>query len=338
MTPALFSALEMGPLPSGTSSPGPGFIDEDAPENSREAFDLMLETLQGLGAAIVARLPLIVIALVIVVLGVLVAGYVARVTVNGMRRTNADAMVVSLSSKLVRIAIVVAFLLLALSLTGVSVGALLASLGIAGLALAFALQNILENFVSGILLLSRKPFRSGDQIRIGELEGTVDDIDLRVTKLVDYNGELLLIPNADVFRSTLVNRTRRGMRRTVVTVGIDYRDDHDRAREVILHAVQGVDGVQKMPPPEVQVVAFAESSVDFEVRYWTEPRNAEVLRIRDVVLRRVKSAIEAAGMTIPWPIRTLAFDGGSRPDELGVGGRSGGRRDPGLNLPAGPAE
>ncbi|MBW3659485.1 MAG: mechanosensitive ion channel family protein, partial [Actinobacteria bacterium] len=167
---------------------------------------------------------------------------------------------------------------------------------------------------SGILLLSRKPFRAGDQIRVGELEGTVDDIDLRVTKLVDYNGELLLIPNADVFRSTLVNRTRRGMRRTVVPVGIDYRDDHDRAREIILAAVQSVGPVQKMPPPEVQVVAFGESSVDFEIRYWTEPRQAEVLRIRDLVLRRVKSAIEDAGMTIPWPIRTLSFDRDARPD------------------------
>ncbi|MBW3620360.1 MAG: mechanosensitive ion channel family protein [Actinobacteria bacterium] len=323
---ALRSALEVGPLPSSTTSPGAGILDEDAPETTREAFDLMLETLQALGAAIVARVPLIAIALVIVVIGVVVGGWVARTTTRGMRRTNADAMVVSLTSRLVRIAVVVAFLLLALSVTGISVGALLASLGIAGLALAFALQNILENFVSGILLLSRKPFRAGDQIRIGELEGTVDDIDLRVTKLVDYNGELLLIPNADVFRSTLVNRTRRGMRRTVVEVGIDYRDDHDRAREVILRAVQGVDGVQKMPPPEVQVVAFGESSVDLEVRYWTDPHNAEVLRLRDVVLRRVKSAISEAGMTIPWPIRTVAFDGREGtggPSEAGDIGRSG---------------
>lgn len=305
-------ALETGPDPS--ASPRSIVDRSQVPEDAGEAFDVMVETLQALWTAIIARLPLIAIAVVIVVLGALIAGYVARTTVRGMRRTNADAMVVSLTTKLVRIAIVVAFVLLALSVTGISVGALLASLGIAGLALAFALQNILENFVSGILLLSRKPFRAGDQIRIGELEGTVDDIDLRVTKLVDYDGELLLIPNADVFRSTLVNRTSRGMRRTVVTVGIDYRDDHGRARDVILSTVQTVEGVLKMPPPEVQAVALGESSVDFEARYWTDPRQADVLRIRDVVLRRVKTAIEEEGMTIPWPTRMLVFDGTPDPE------------------------
>jgi small conductance mechanosensitive channel len=307
LLPALRS-LATVPAPSAPASPVPIIDPSAVPEDAGEAVDLIVQTVERLAAAFLARLPLVAIAVVIAIAGIALAGYLGRLTVRGMGRTSADAMVTSLTSRLVRIGVAIAFLLLALSVTGISVGALLASVGLAGLALAFALQNILENFVSGILLLTRKPFSAGDQIRVGELEGTVDEIDLRVTKLVDYNGETVLIPNADVFRSTLVNRTGRGVRRTVVTVGVDYRDDHDRAREVILAAVQGVEGVRKMPPPEVQCVELAESSVDFEVRFWTEARQVDVLRVRDVVLRRVKSGIEGAGMTIPWPIRTVAFD------------------------------
>ncbi len=219
-------------LPATPASPFP--LQIDPPADTGEALEVIRDTLTSLWTALLANLPLIVIGVLILVLGVLAAGWIARTVVRGLGRTNADAMVISLSSRLIRIAVVIAFVLLALSVAGVSVGAALASLGLAGLALAFALQNILENFVSGVLLLIRKPFRAGDQIQVADLEGTVDEIDLRVTKLIDYDGELVLIPNADVFRSTLVNRTKRGVRRTTVTVGIDYRDDQDRAREVML--------------------------------------------------------------------------------------------------------
>lgn len=137
--------------------------------------------------------------------------------------------VTGLGERLVRLLVVVAAALLALSVAGVPVGAALAGLGIAGLAIAFALQSILENFVAGIILILRKPFTHGEQIVIGEHEGTVDDIDLRVTRLVDYDGEQIIIPNGEVFSSTILNLIRRGKRRTRVVVGIDYRDDHNAA-------------------------------------------------------------------------------------------------------------
>jgi len=169
-------------------------------------------------------------------------------------------------------------------------------------------QSILENFIAGILILVRKPFTPGDQIRVNEFEGTVEDVNLRVTKLRDYDGESILVPNNQVLASPIINLTARPARRTRVSIGVDYRDDHDAAREVIRAAVTEVEGVLPTPAPQVLLVELGDSSVNFEVRYWTAPDIAAVVAAQDRVLSAAKRAITAAGMTIPWPIRTLVLD------------------------------
>ena len=291
------------PAPSGSPSPSP-----TAPPSVGGAASLVVDQLRHMGNTLLRNLPLIGVGIVLLVLGLVLASYLGKLASRGLQRTGADHVVISLSSRLIRLVTIIAVILLALSVAGVNVRAALAGLGIAGLAVAFALQNILENFVAGVLLLIRKPFRSGDQIRTGDIEGTVDEIDLRVTRLVDYDGELILVPNADVFTKTLVNLTRRGKRRSRVAIGIDYRDDHERAREILREVVTDVEGVLAVPAPEVLLVELGESSVNFELRYWTLPDISSVLRTKDRVLSAAKTAVEAAGMTIPWPIRTLSFD------------------------------
>jgi small conductance mechanosensitive channel len=152
----------------------------------------------------------------------------------------------------------------------VPVGAALAGLGLAGLAIAFAVQSILENFVAGILLIIRKPIVHGEQVIIGDWEGTVEDIDLRVTRLIDYDGELVIIPNGEVFRSTLVNLTRRGTRRSRVIVGIDYRDDHDAAGPLLEAAAASVPAV--LPPPHRRPAASSSATRRWTSRSATGPR------------------------------------------------------------------
>jgi small conductance mechanosensitive channel len=130
-------------------------------------------------------------------------------------------------------------------------------------------------------------------------------------------GEIVLIPNRDVYNTTLVNLTRRGKRRTVVVVGVDYRDDHDHARAVIGQAVCDVAGVLDHPEPEVLLTELGESSVNFEVHYGTRPDIRSVRRAQDRALAAVKASIQKAGLTIPWPIRTLVPDGTFRTSHEG---------------------
>ncbi|HEX2027906.1 MAG TPA: mechanosensitive ion channel family protein [Nitriliruptorales bacterium] len=305
------AAQDGGTVVVSPSPTEPLLMERDV-DDFAEALELVRDTVESLVAGFLAHLPLIAVGVALFLLGLLVARWVGTWTERGLRRTSADAVVIGLSGRLARFVTVLAFALLALAIAGVKVGAALATLGIAGLALAFALQNILENFVAGVILMVRKPFRAGDQIQTGEFEGTVEEIDLRVTRLQTYDGVTVLMPNADVFRNPLCNLTRRGRRRTTVTVGIDYRDDHDRAREVLMGAVRSVPAVLENPEPEVLLTELGDSSVDFELRYWTLPDIRSVRHAQDRVLSAAKSAVAEAGMTIPWPIRTLSFDNAVR--------------------------
>lgn len=266
------------------------------------------KTLSGLANGFLERLPLIVIGAIILALGVMTARLAARGTERALRLRDADRVAERLTFELVRLLVLLAALLLALSVAGIPIGSVLAGLGIAGLAVAIAVQSILENFISGVVLLIRKPFRPGEQIQSNDFEGTVEDLDLRVTRLLTYDGEVVLIPNAEVFKKPLVNLTRRGRRRTSVCVGIDYRDDHNAAREVLRRSLVRTPGVLVDPEPEVLLTELGESSVNFELRYWTLPDIRSVRHVQDRVLAGVKSAVEEAGMTIPWPIRTLMWD------------------------------
>ena len=261
-----------------------------------------------LWASVLELLPLLAVAAAFIVVGVAGARLLAGAAERAMRRTSAEPSAVRLLTRLSRTAVIVAVVIYALEILGVRVGPLLAGLGIAGLAVGLALQGILENFVCGVILLLIRPFRAGDQIVTNDYEGTVLQIDTRVTRLRDYDGRLVLVPNAEVYKQPLVNLTRFGSRRTSVFVGVDYRDDADRARSVIAEAVAAVEGVAADPAPEVLLTELAESSVLFEVRYWTAPDIATVRQVQDRVLAAAKRGIQDAGMTIPWPIRTLVVD------------------------------
>jgi small conductance mechanosensitive channel len=285
-------------------------LGEDPPEVTGvdDLLQVLLDAVQDLATSFAQRVPLFVLGALVLLVTLVATRLAIKVFERGMRRARIDHTVERLISNLLRVALVTAAFLLAMSVAGISVGALLAGVGLAGLALAFALQNILENFVAGVLILIRRPFRRGDQVVTNEYAGVIMDIDLRVTRLRVFDGEEVLIPNATVFTEPITNLTRLGSRRTQIVVGIDYRDDHTAVQTLLLDVVAAVPGVLDVPEPEVLLAEFGESSVDVEVSYWTAPDMRSVRHVRHHVLVACKTAIEGAGMTIPWPIRTLAAD------------------------------
>ena len=248
-----------------------------------------------------------IIAVVAVVGAVVASRLVSRL----MQRRGTESLVGDLVGRLAAYVIVAIGLVYALAVLGVRIAPLLGALGIAGIALAFALRDILENFVAGLLLQIRRPFDKGDQIVTGEIEGTVREVNARSVVIDTPDAEQVVVPSAELINQPIVNLTAHPVRRTTLEVGVAYATDLDRAKEVIEAALADVEGVAAQPAPETRVFQFGESSIDIAVRYWHEPRIATMWRVRDEVARAVKRSFDEAGIEIPFPQRVLwTGDGG----------------------------
>ena len=249
---------------------------------------------------------------IVLVAGIVVSRLVKWGTVKVFQRRLDQALAV-LIGRLTAYAIVTVAFVYALDSLGVAIGPVLGALGIVGIALAFALRDILENFVAGILLQLQRPFTYGDQIAVNEHEGTVRDIGTRLVTVVTPAGETVKIPSATVIKADVNNYTEQGLRRTTLPVGVAYGTDLLRAQEVLAAAVMSAEGVVESPPYEVLLDGFGDSSIDFVVRFWHLPTIADYWQVKSNVAFAVDRALAEAGITIPFPQRTVWW-GDSRGD------------------------
>ena len=181
-------------------------------------------------------------------------------------------------------------------------------LGISSVAIGFAFRDILQNFLAGILLLWNEPFRVDDQIRMGEIEGNVEEIETRATMIRTYDGRRVVVPNAELFTNPVTVNTAYDKRRLEYDLGIGYGDDLERARELILQAMQSVKDVLADPAPDVLVYEFAGSSVNLRARWWIEPpRRNDALQSRDHVLTAIKKTLVENGIDLPFPTQQVLF-------------------------------
>jgi small conductance mechanosensitive channel len=183
----------------------------------------------------------------------------------------------------------------------------LATLGIGSVAIGFAFKDILQNWLSGLLILYRRPFRRGDEIKSGEFEGTVEHIEARATLIRTYDGQQVVIPNSDIYTRAVTVRTAFPKRRSEYDVGIGYGDDIERACQVILEALRGIEGVEKDPAPEAIPCALDASTVNVKVRWWSDSRRASVVATQGRVINAMKRALSEAGIDLPFPTRMVLF-------------------------------
>ncbi len=188
-------------------------------------------------------------------------------------------------------------------------GDLIQILGISSVAIGFTFRDILQNFLSGILILLTEPFRINDQIVFGPYEGTVEEIHTRATTIITYDGRRIVIPNAELFTNPVIVNTAFETRRLEYDVGIGYGDDLNDAKRLILETVRGIEGVLSDPAPDVLVYDLAESSVVIRVRWWVKPpRRADVLDLRDQVITAIKQTVYVEhGIDLPYPTRQILF-------------------------------
>lgn len=235
-------------------------------------------------------------------LGGLVGGRILhKLLVRAVRRGDAEGGSAEAIGRVAAFVVASVAFIYALIALGVRLGPFLGAIGIGGVAVAFAAQAILANFLASVILQMRRPFRRGEQVSTNGVDGTVEDVNFRTVVLRTYDGERVLVPSSKVLNEPIVNHTRLGRRRTSLAVSVAYDTDLDKAVRVLTEAVRGVPEVFVDPEPDVHVEQFADSGVELLVRFWHAPDIASLYRARTAVAIAVKQALDDAGIVIPFP-------------------------------------
>jgi small-conductance mechanosensitive channel len=203
--------------------------------------------------------------------------------------------------------VVALFIAAAVAFPSVTPANIITGLGLGSVAIGFAFRDIFENFLAGILILYREPFRLGDCIECAKVEGFVEEITPRDTHLRQTDGQRVVLPNAMLFKNQVWVRTDREVRRTTIFCRVGFDADVAAAREVIRRAVQPLATVRQEQEVQIFAHAFTDDGVEFEVTWWTGSRPVEIRRSRDEVIAAVKQALDEAGIQIAVPRRVLAF-------------------------------
>ena len=274
------------------------------------AFDEGVAKIAGWIEGFIESIPNILAAALILLLFWIGAKILRRTARLGLRHVSPHRGLTDLASGLLYLAVLAVGTFVALGILDLdkTVTTLLAGAGIIGLALGFAFQDTAQNFISGVFLTLRGPFRPGDIIETNEFLGTVERINMRAIEMRTFQGQKVIIPNSKVFQSPLVNFTDSGMRRVDLAVGVAYGDDLQRVRSVAVEAVEALAMREQSRDVELFFQEFGESSIDFEVRFWIRfARWTDYLRARSEAIIAIHRAFDEAGLTIPFPIRTLDF-------------------------------
>ena len=276
-----------------------------------EPVRVLTEQLAEIAQGAVALLPSLIVVAIVLTLTALIAWGVRRGIDRAFRnrkrvRNSLRTLFVNLAGILVWFAgLMISAIILFPNLTPSS---LVAGLGLGTVAIGFAFKDIFENFLAGIIILFREKMRMNDYIECEGLEGQIEEILIRETHIRRTDGQLVIVPNAMLFKNPLRIVTDLDERRTTIIVGVAYGEDVDEARRVIKNAVEDCDSVIR-PRRPIQIFAreFNSSSIDFEVTWWTGSKPVDERRSRDEVVASVKRALDEAGIEIPFPYRTLTF-------------------------------
>ncbi len=237
-----------------------------------------------------------VAAIVILILGWMLATWAKRWTMAGLARLPLDLTLKPLLASLIRYAILILTLVLVLGQFGVQTTSLIAVLGAAGLAIGLAIQGTLSNVAAGVMLLVLRPFRVGQFVEVGSQQGTVREIGLFTTLLTTRDLVYVSIPNASIFSSVVTNFTRDPIRRMNFSVPVDFVNDIGEVQKVILAALEANDHVLKAPEATTGILELREYTVMMFVRPYV--RSTDYWAALPAIQKSVKDALDAAGILL----------------------------------------
>ncbi|HBO21566.1 MAG TPA: mechanosensitive ion channel protein MscS [Providencia sp.] len=241
----------------------------------------------------------IVSALLILIVGMVIAKAVGRGLHRIMTMKGIDTTVSDFLSAIVRYTIVAFTLIAVLGKIGVQTASVIAVMGAAGLAVGLALQNSLGNFAAGVLLVIFRPLKAGEYVTIGAVEGTVQNVQIFSTTLKTGDDRIIVIPNGKIIADNIINVSREPNRRTDITVGVDYNSDIDVVKKVLGDIVAADNRIQHDKGVTIRLHEMAPSSLNYLVRFWTT--NGDAWPVYWDLMEEFKRALDKHNIGIPFP-------------------------------------
>ena len=266
-------------------------------------MELIQQLIDTVWAFVAANYKPVLAAIVILVIGRMVAGWARGITRKGLERGDVDATLVPFLSKLVYYMVLAVVVVAALHRLGIATTSVVAIFGAAGLAVGLALQGTLGNFASGVMLLVLRPFDVGDFVDAGGTTGKVEEIGIFATTLTTPDNIKIVVPNTQIAGGTISNYNGKDTRRVDMVMGIGYDDNIQTAIDTIRRIVTAHDMVLADPEPVIEVSNLGDSSVDIVVRPWC--KTEDYWNLRFDLTRSLKEGLEAAGCSIPYPQRDV---------------------------------
>ena len=267
----------------------------------------MQDFIQSVDTAYLLDLGLnVVAALVIIVVALFIAGWAKRATAKALDRASIDPTLSKFFSNIARYAILVVAGISVLSRFGVNVASLAAILAAAGFAVGLALQGSLQNFAAGVMLLVFRPFGVGDVVDAAGERGKIFEISLFTTQMDTPDNRRIIIPNGEIFGSTIENVTFHDTRRVDVSVGTDYPASLDETREVLVAAAESVEGRLEDKDVVVYLDSLGDSCINWSVRVWA--KTSDYWDVRERLTQAVKDHLDEAGIGIPYPQMDVHLD------------------------------
>ena len=239
------------------------------------------------------------IALIVFLIGQLVANIFSRFIGKLLGHTKLDRILINFLQSLVRALMLVMVLVAALDQLGVNTNSLIAMLGAAGLAIGLALQSSLQNFAAGFMLLIFRPFKAGDFVETAGTSGIIESIGIFSTRLYTGDNKEVIIPNGSIYSSNIINYSSRKTRRIDMNFLVSYNDDIRLAKDIIVKVVEAEALVLKDPAYEVAVGELAATGVNFVVRPWV--KTEDYWAVRFALNEKIKLAFDEQQITIPYP-------------------------------------
>lgn len=241
----------------------------------------------------------IVLALLVFIFGKWIAKIVSNLIGKALAKTNMDDMLIKFILSIVNTLLLFFVVIASLSQLGIDTTSLIALIGAAGLAIGLALQNSLQNFAAGVMLIIFKPFKNGDLIEAGGVFGVVEEVGIFTSTLASLDNKEIIIPNGQIMGGSITNFSAKDTRRVDMVFGIGYGDDLKKAKDILVRIMEEDERILKDPEYTVAVSELGDSSVNFVVRPWVKADD-----YWDVLwdtTEKVKLTFDAEGISIPFP-------------------------------------